>query len=121
MTTELQRPICPLCGERPRRTHGLRNGSWRLAKSCHWCWKQQNPLKAVLYKTPYLRYRGDRCEECGFVAKHKAQLEVDHIDGNHRNHAPSNLRTLCANCHRLKTMVERGLYQENDPLMAVGA
>ena len=30
-------------------------------------------------------------------------LEVDHIDGNHENNSPTNLRTLCANCHRLKT------------------
>ncbi|OYW72998.1 MAG: hypothetical protein B7Z37_23290, partial [Verrucomicrobia bacterium 12-59-8] len=30
-------------------------------------------------------------------------LEVDHIDGNHKNNDPSNLWTLCANCHREKT------------------
>jgi 5-methylcytosine-specific restriction endonuclease McrA len=33
------------------------------------------------------------------------QLDVDHIDGNHANDDPSNLQTLCANCHRLKTQV----------------
>lgn len=27
------------------------------------------------------------------------------IDGNHKNDAPSNLQTLCANCHRLKTFL----------------
>jgi len=43
------------------------------------------------------------CEVCGFVAKNKCQLDVDHIDGNHENNEPSNLQTLCANCHRLKT------------------
>lgn len=45
----------------------------------------------------------DHCEECGFKAKHIAQLDVDHIDGNSGNNDPSNLQTLCANCHRLKT------------------
>lgn len=34
---------------------------------------------------------------------HHCQLDVDHIDGNHSNNKLSNLQTLCANCHRLKT------------------
>ena len=53
----------------------------------------------------YKRYRKDHCEECWFVPKHIAQLEVDHIDGNRANNDPSNLKTMCANCHRLKTML----------------
>ena len=44
------------------------------------------------------------CEKCGFVAVDPCQLDVDHIDGNHKNNDPSNLQTLCANCHRLKTV-----------------
>jgi hypothetical protein len=43
------------------------------------------------------------CEHCGFVALHKVQLDIDHIDGNKANHAKENIQTLCANCHRLKT------------------
>ena len=35
------------------------------------------------------------------------QLEVDHIDGNHDNNEESNLQTLCACCHRLKTRDNR--------------
>ena len=31
------------------------------------------------------------------------QLDVDHIDNNHENNDPSNLQTLCKNCHALKT------------------
>lgn len=38
------------------------------------------------------------CVDCN-----KCQLDVDHIDGNHDNNDISNLKTLCANCHRLKT------------------
>jgi 5-methylcytosine-specific restriction endonuclease McrA len=30
-------------------------------------------------------------------------LDIDHVDGNKANNDPSNIMTLCANCHRLKT------------------
>lgn len=41
---------------------------------------------------------------CVAPITHPAQLEVDHIDGNHANGSADNLQTLCANCHRHKTM-----------------
>lgn len=43
------------------------------------------------------------CENCGFVALHSVQLDIDHKDGNKRNNNKDNLWTVCANCHRLKT------------------
>ena len=52
---------------------------------------------------PYRKHKKDYCEACGFVAEYAIQLDVDHIDGNSDNNDPSNLQTLCANCHRLKT------------------
>lgn len=47
------------------------------------------------------------CSMCGFVAIHKCQLDIDHVDGNHQNNDSSNLQILCANCHRLKTQKQR--------------
>lgn len=47
------------------------------------------------------------CQQCGFVPVHPCQLDIDHIDGNSENNAQSNLQTLCANCHRLKTVRNR--------------
>lgn len=52
---------------------------------------------------PYAVYKKDTCSQCGFVPAHASQLDVDHIDGDRWNNDPSNLQTLCANCHRLKT------------------
>jgi len=52
---------------------------------------------------PYKIHRKESCEKCGFIPIHISQLDVDHIDGDRWNNNPSNLQTLCANCHRLKT------------------
>lgn len=52
---------------------------------------------------PWRKFKKSTCEECGFVPVHKCQLDVDHVDGNKKNNSSDNLRTLCANCHRLKT------------------
>lgn len=44
----------------------------------------------------------DRCVGCGLLPEWNGQpitLQLDHIDGNHRNHLIENLRILCPNCH----------------------
>ncbi|TXG79480.1 MAG: HNH endonuclease [Spirochaetes bacterium] len=58
-------------------------------------------------KKPYTIFKKDYCENCKFVPIHPCQLDVDHIDGDHSNNELSNLRTLCANCHRLKTFMNK--------------
>lgn len=58
------------------------------------------------------RTKKSYCENCGFVALHKCQLDVDHIDGNKMNHTEENLQTLCANCHRLKTHANKDWMNE---------
>ncbi len=48
---------------------------------------------------------GEECSECGWHKRHsitgKVPLEVDHIDGDSRNHELSNVRLICPNCHSL--------------------
>lgn len=60
-----------------------------------------------MHQSPYRQYLGASCECCGFIPEHPVQMDVDHRDGDHENNEASNLQTLCANCHRLKTMLER--------------
>lgn len=55
----------------------------------------------------YLMYKKEFCAYCKFIPVHPCQLDVDHIDGNHNNNDESNLQTLCANCHRLKSLVNK--------------
>ena len=44
-----------------------------------------------------------RCQMCGIGGKNSDWiLEVDHIDGNGKNHVMSNLQTLCVRCHNDK-------------------
>lgn len=52
-----------------------------------------------------LETSGETCHLCGWGKKNpttgKVPLEIDHIDGNHKNNSPQNLRLLCPNCHAL--------------------
>lgn len=56
--------------------------------------KRQRLLKEAQY----------RCPQCGFDKQREdggCILEIDHIDGDHKNNARENLRVLCPNCHAL--------------------
>ena len=59
---------------------------------------QTNKLRKRLIKEGI---KEAKCEECGIVDWNgkPVSFELDHIDGNSRNHLLSNLRILCPNCH----------------------
>lgn len=58
--------------------------------------KSKSALRSCL-----IRERGDRCERCKITewCGEPITIEMDHIDGNKKNHAEENLRLLCPNCH----------------------
>ena len=62
-------------------------------------------------KHEYILHKKDFCEQCLMRPESKCQFDVDHINGNHSDNSISNLMTLCANCHRLKTC--KTLHQSN--------
>jgi 5-methylcytosine-specific restriction endonuclease McrA len=76
--------------------------------------RRYKPHCVSCYRKPYRLYKKASCDLCGFVALHPTQLDVDHIDNDHSNNDPENLQTLCANCHRLKTHLNRKFH---DPHM----
>jgi len=73
------------------------------SKSCKWNSREHRTMR----KRPYRGFVQDKCSNCGFVPIHSCQLDIDHIDGNNKNNSISNLQTLCSNCHRLKTFLNK--------------
>ena len=121
------RGTCVDCGVKPQRSKGFNSGGERIySSSCGSCDHSKNPSKKKSKRSPqywkkwkqysYTAGKGLSCEKCGFIAEDPCQLDVDHIDGDHKNNHPDNLQTLCANCHRLKTKVNGdGFYQPIHP------
>jgi len=68
--------------------------------------------KTRFYNRSYRKHVENKCFRCGFIPEDSCQLDVDHIDGNHKNNNLENLQTLCSNCHRLKTKLNNeGIYK----------
>ena len=90
------RPLCSKCKSRPSAFNYKKGDKTYYRKMCDKCirlskgkgissmatWQQHGYKKKAI------------CEKCGFKAKHHAQLDVYHIDGDLRNSAVNNLLAL---------------------------
>ena len=110
------RGICVQCNKNPQTMRS--KGVYRsICMSCH---VNRYPTRVEYYAARsrikgrlYTLSKKDACECCGFTPTHPCQLDVDHIDGDHNNNEENNLQTLCANCHRLKTYLNRDWEERN--------
>lgn len=91
------------CCSNPQQHKG--NGLYRA--HCAQCHRERYGLPRSGNRRKYRKYMKDICERCGFVPEHRCQLDVDHINGDHSDNREENLQTLCANCHRLKTYLNK--------------
>ena len=108
LITQKELPICDRCKINPCRKNGIsKNGFIKYKKYCHSCNKIIYNIKENGRRLGYRGYKKDKCEICNFTPTHKCQLDVDHIDGDRTNDNESNFKTLCANCHRLKTYMNK--------------
>jgi hypothetical protein len=106
----MKRPLCKLC------KNNLRAYAYRKADKIYWrsmcdaCIRKKKQ-KNVSGKTKW-QIKGykkkKQCELCGFKSVVPQQLDVYHVDGNKNNTSVYNLKTICANCQRLKSTQELG-------------
>jgi RNA-directed DNA polymerase len=54
-----------------------------------------------------LKAQRGRCRSCGLFFQHDDRIEVDHINGNHRDSRFANLQALHGHCHDAKTREKR--------------
>lgn len=61
----------------------------------------ENLSKPAAIKKRLIGIRGHRCEKCANNRwfDQPITLELEHVDGNNRNHDVENLKLLCPNCH----------------------
>lgn len=112
------RPVCGDCGRHPAAPKG--NGRWRtVCSSCRLRRRDRasgRSSSARAYQRIGRRHK-DACEGCGLPCSFASFFDVDHKLA--RSHGGSNrqdnLQLLCPNCHRFKTLVERGLLPEGTP------
>jgi hypothetical protein len=108
--------IVPFCKNRKDNS-----GYGRSHKYC----SHHHALKYEMKNYNYKKFRKDYCEnqdgKLGWNCNSEIlfplwQLSVDHFDGNNENNDPSNLLTLCHNCHSIKTNIfKNNMRKENRP------
>ena len=93
------RPICNVCNQRMVAVNYRKDDVVHYRSRCDRCIKQKKKIRppdALWKKAGYKKK--PTCDRCGFKPKLTSQTLVYHMDGNMRNVALNNLRTVCLNC-----------------------
>ena len=112
-------PLCQKCGIRKVRWRPEGNKFRKICYVCQYPYrkvcrglqvrlKNKYTIKQIRQLFPnYIELSNNKriCAICKFEPKHSCQMDIDHIDGNVMNDSKENLQVLCANCHRLKTVL----------------
>ena len=100
------RPLCT-CKQRPAAINYKKNGKTYYRKLCERCLR--NGENHGIPKWQIAGYeKKEYCEKCNFKSNHPEQFNVFHLDGDLNNCRPTNLKTICANCQRLKSTQDLG-------------
>ncbi len=93
------RPICKECNKNPRAINYVREGVKHYRSICDECGKKKSKVKNRRTTWEKAGYKKKpTCDICGFRSLYPSQITVFHIDGDLRNTAFSNLRSICLNC-----------------------
>ena len=74
------------------------DGDW-----VYWSTRQGRHPDANSRLAKLLKRQRGRCRHCGLFFQHGDQIEVDHVNGNHRDSRSANLQALHGHCHDAKT------------------
>lgn len=93
------RPLCTQCNAQPCAHNYTRDGVQHYRRYCESCRRrrQKLPPQKPLWQSGGYKKK-TVCDLCGFHALYPGQTTVYHINGNLRDVAHSNLRTVCLNC-----------------------
>jgi RNA-directed DNA polymerase len=80
------------------------DGDW-----VYWSTRQGRHPDASPRLAKLLKMQHGRCRYCGLFFQHDDRIEVDHINGDHRDSRYANLQALHGHCHHAKTR-EHGDY-----------
>ena len=102
------RKLCVKCAKNYRAYNYRKENKIYYRRLCETClYDRKDRVRIPQWARKGYRKK-TQCENCGFKAKEMTQLNVYFIDGNQKNCDPLNLKTICANCQRLKSTQELG-------------
>lgn len=93
------RPICKSCNKNPCAVNYIRDNTKHFRSICDECGRKRSKKKAQRPNWEKAGYKKKpTCDICGFKSIYPTQTTVFYIDGDLKNTALINLRTVCLNC-----------------------